>query len=190
MSRLLGARGAEVAARPGSWLLGMPASIVQADPWLVLAVARQQRGDGRIVEAIATFERVERSALTAAPAVVAQRERLLLASLVDRSSRPSLPWVGVLREAVAGDPVAAAGSLAPRSAHDLLAVGIARLVAGDVRAAVDAPRPGARPGRGVADRRPRRGDRPARRRAPRRDARTPRRRTTSSARRPPSTCRS
>ena len=137
VSRLLGARGAEVAARPGSWLLGMPASIVQADPWLVLAVARQQRGDGRIVDAIATFERVERSALTAAPAVVAQRERLLLASLVDRSSRPSLPWVGVLREAVAGDPVAAAASLAPRSAHDLLAVGVARLVAGDVRAAID-----------------------------------------------------
>ena len=116
----------------------MPASIVQTDPWLLLAVARQQRGDGRIVDAIATFERVERSALTAAPTVVAQRERLLLASLVDRSSRPSLPWVGVLREAVAGDPVAAAGSLSPRTAHDLMAVGVARLVAGDVRAAIDA----------------------------------------------------
>ncbi len=137
VSRLLGARGAEVAARPGSWLLGMPASIVQSDPWLVLAVARQQRGDGRIREAIATFERVERSALTAAPAVVAQRERLLLASLVDRSSRPSLAWVAALREAAVGDPVSAAASLTPRVAHDLLAIGIARLVAADVRAAAE-----------------------------------------------------
>jgi DNA-binding SARP family transcriptional activator len=137
VSRLLGARGAEVAARPGSWLLSMPATIVQSDPWLVLAVARQQRGDGRIAEAIATFERVERSALTAGPAVVAQRERLLLASLVDRSSRPSLAWVATLREAVVGDPVAAANGLAPRTAHDLLAVGVALLVAAEVRNASD-----------------------------------------------------
>ena len=190
VSRLLGARGAEVAARPGSWLLGMPASIVQADPWLVLAVARQQRGDGRIVDAIATFERVERSALTAAPAVVAQRERLLLASLVDRSSRPSLPWVGVLREAVAGDPVAAAASLA--------AAQRARPPRGRRRpprrrrrpCRHRQPRSSTRSGRGVADRCPGRGDRPARRRAPRRQRHDRRRRTTSNGKRRPRTCRS
>ena len=190
VSRLLGARGAEVAARPGSWLLGMPASIVQADPWLVLAVARQQRGDGRIVDAIATFERVERSALTAAPAVVAQRERLLLASLVDRSSRPSLPWVGVLREAVVGDPVAAAASLvparSPRSPRGRRRPPPRRRRPCRHRQ----PRASARSGRGVADRGPGRSDRPARRRAPRRHRRDRRRRMTSNGKRRPRTCRS
>ena len=140
VGRLLGDRGAEVAARPGSWLLSLPSSLVQTDPWLLLAVARQQRADGRVAEAIATFHAVERNALTSQPVLTARRERLLLASLVDRSSRPSLGWVAALRDAAAGDPVAAVGSLGNRSAHDLLALGVARLLAADVAGASEALR--------------------------------------------------
>ena len=101
--RLLGSRGAEVAARPGAWLGGLPATFLDTDPWLLLAIARQQRSDGRLSDAIATYQRVERAALSSVPMMIARRERLLLASLLDRSSPPSLAWVGALRDAAFGD---------------------------------------------------------------------------------------
>lgn len=134
-SRLLGARGAEVADRPGSWLVGLPSAMVQADPWLLLAVARQQRADGRLADAIATFQRVEAGALTSLPVTVARRERLVLTSLLERSSVPSLAWVAALRDAVVQDPTAAAAGLSNRSAHELLASGVSQLLAGEVHAA-------------------------------------------------------
>ena len=132
-SRLLGARGAEVAGRPGRWLVGLPTAMVQADPWLLLAIARQQRADGRLADAIAAYQRVERGALTSLPVTVARRERLLLTSLLDRSSFPSLPWVAALRDAVVNDPVTALTTVSNRSAHELLAAGVCRLLAGEVR---------------------------------------------------------
>lgn len=136
VARLLGARGAEVAAQPGTWLLGVPSPLLEADPWLMLAVARQQRADGRVADALATFDRVAASSLSAAPAQLARRERLLLASFLDRSSRPTVAWVAALRDAVHGDHATAA-ALAAVTANDLLAIGLSRLLAGDVRGAAE-----------------------------------------------------
>ncbi len=133
--RLLGSRGAEVADRPGPWLVALPSSMVETDPWLLLAIARQQRANGRITDAIDSYQRVERSALTTSPVTAARRERLVLASLLDRSSPPSLAWVAALRDAVVSDPVAAIVGLGDGSARDLLARGLAELLAGDIRRA-------------------------------------------------------
>jgi DNA-binding SARP family transcriptional activator len=131
--RLLGSRGAEVADRPGTWLSGLPQTFLDTDPWLLLAVARQQRSDGRLGDAIATYQRVERSALSSLPVTIARRERLLLASLLDRSSPPSLAWVRCLRDAAFGDLAAAAAD--GHTPPDRLAAGIVRLLGGEVRAA-------------------------------------------------------
>jgi DNA-binding SARP family transcriptional activator len=134
-SRLLGSRGAEVAEHPGRWLGSLPPALVQSDPWLLLALARQQRADGRLHEAIATFQRVERSALSSLPVTVARRERLLLTSLLDRASFPSLAWVAALRDAVVNDPVIATSALTDRTAPEMLASGVCQLLAGEVAAA-------------------------------------------------------
>jgi DNA-binding SARP family transcriptional activator len=131
-SRLLGARGAEVAEQPGRWVAGLPPALVQSDPWLLLAIARQQRADGRVHDAIASFQRVERSALTSLPVTIARRERLLLASLLDRGSFPSLAWVAALRDAVVGDPITAMTTLTDHTAHEVLACGLCQLLAGEV----------------------------------------------------------
>jgi DNA-binding SARP family transcriptional activator len=131
--RLLGSRGAEVADRAGGWLGGLPRTFLDTEPWLLLAAARLQRSDGRLAEAIATYQRVERASLTSVPVTIARRERLLLASLLDRSSPPSLAWVGALRDAAFGDLSAVV--LEGRTAHDDLAMGVVRLVTGDVTAA-------------------------------------------------------
>jgi DNA-binding SARP family transcriptional activator len=131
-SRLLGARGAEVANRPGRWLGTLPRAMVQEDPWLLLGIARRERADGRLNDAIATYQRVERRALTSLPVTVARRERLLLASLLDRASFPSLPWVAALRDAVVSDPISAIAPLGQGSPHELLAAGVSQLLAGEV----------------------------------------------------------
>ncbi len=134
-SRLLGSRGAEVADKPGSWLASVPPTLIASDPWLLLAVARNQRADGRVADAIATYQRVERSALSAVPVTIARRERLLLASLLDRSSPPSLGWVGVVRDAVRGGPLADIELLSARSTYELLAAGVAGLLKGEISTA-------------------------------------------------------
>jgi DNA-binding SARP family transcriptional activator len=105
----------------------------------MLAVARQQRADGRVAEALATYERVELTSLSAAPAQIARRERLLLAAFADRSSWPTLAWVAALRDAVHGDHTTAA-ALSPVTANDLLAIGLSRLLAGDARGATESLR--------------------------------------------------
>jgi DNA-binding SARP family transcriptional activator len=135
-SRLLGARGAEVADRPGGWLASLPRKLVYGDPWLLLAEARRQRGDGRLEDAINSYARVEAISLTAVPGTVARRERLLLTTLVDRSSFPSLAWVAVLREVAFGDPMAALARIRATTAPDALAGGVVQLIAGDVAAAM------------------------------------------------------
>jgi DNA-binding SARP family transcriptional activator len=134
-SRLLGSRGAEVADKPGSWLAGVPPTLIASDPWLLLAVARNQRADGRVADAVATYQRVERSALSAVPVTIARRERLLLASLLDRSSPPPSGWVGIVRDAVRGGPLADTDLLGTRSTYELLAVGLASLLRGEIAAA-------------------------------------------------------
>jgi DNA-binding SARP family transcriptional activator len=136
-SRLLGSRGAEVADQPGPWLSTLPPKMVHSDPWLLLAEARRQRADGRLEEAIASYGRVEALALSSLPVAVARRERLLLTALVDRSSYPSLPWVGALREALVGDPIAALRRVGATAGPDVLAGGLIQLIAGDVSGARD-----------------------------------------------------
>ena len=93
VGRLLGDRGAEVAARPGSWLLSLPSSLVQTDPWLLLAVARQQRADGRVADAIATFHAVERNALTSQP-VLDGATRAAAAGVARRPLQPAVARLG------------------------------------------------------------------------------------------------
>ena len=132
VSQLLGSRGAEVADKPGTWLATLPSTLVESDPWLLLAVARHQRASGQISDAITTYRRVERIALSAVPVSIARRERLLLASLLDRSSPPSLPWVAALRDAVCGGPLGEADVLAGRTTHELLTKGLVALLRAEV----------------------------------------------------------
>ncbi|MET0145818.1 MAG: AAA family ATPase [Ilumatobacteraceae bacterium] len=146
-SRLVGAHGAEVADLPGRWLSGLPQEMVRNDPWLLLADARRHRADGRLAAAIDRYHEVEAVALTAVAVTIARRERLLLTSLIDRSSFPSLGWVAVIREAVVGDPLLAAAQATTQTAADVLAGGVAHLLAGDV----DSARPALRRARDRAD---------------------------------------
>ena len=56
---LVGRDGEAVADRSSAWIDALPASMLVHDPWLLLAVARRLRAEGRFAEAIERYQRAE-----------------------------------------------------------------------------------------------------------------------------------
>jgi DNA-binding SARP family transcriptional activator len=117
-------------AQPGgSWSPVFESRLAAEDPWLLLAEARRHRGEGRLREAVATYQRVEEVTLTSGADHVARHERLVLASLVAPSGGGPVRWVVDLRDGLrCAEPLLTVTAGDDAGAH--LAAGVRALVAG------------------------------------------------------------
>ena len=121
-----------------AWLDLLPTSLVDDDPWLLLARARQERAAGRLDRAIDAYGEAEKSFGRAAAAELCRRERLALAAWVEPALVPSSDeWLGLLRAATIRDPVAARRRAARIEGPGArLAGGLAALLAGQLEDAL------------------------------------------------------
>src|SRR5262245_5433768 len=134
VARLLGKSGEELVDGRVAWIDLLPTSLVDDDPWLLLARARHERAAGRLERAITAYGEAERSFGRAAAAELCRRERLALAAWVEPAFVPSSDeWLGLLRAATIRDPVAARRRSARIEGPGArLAGGLAALLAGQL----------------------------------------------------------
>ncbi|PZS30062.1 MAG: hypothetical protein DLM59_11765 [Pseudonocardiales bacterium] len=132
-ARLLGDRGERLGADPGGWLEMLPAELAEHDPWLVLARARRDAADGRLLAAISAYRQAETTFGSSPPAEACRRERHAAAIWADPSPVPTTHWSGPLRAAVRREPLAAlsADDQPPTAAGQLVAA-LARLLYGQL----------------------------------------------------------
>lgn len=147
VDRLLERHGARLVDGQGAWIDTLPAALLVQDPWLTLATARRHRAEGRWSHAIAAYSSAETLFGAGDSGAACRRERVALAAWLDPHPAPSADWTGWLRAAVARDPLARrgppgtnvaggtrpAGIGAGAGVGDILAGGLAALVAGRVR---------------------------------------------------------
>ncbi len=152
-TKLLGGRGDELIDRPGSWLEGLPPTLLDHDPWLLLASGRREVVTGRWDTAIDAYRRAEAASGPGEPGESSRRERQALEGWFAPAVPAPSDWTGILRLAVVHDPVAVVRREAPRlsGAAGALAEGLALLLDGDVIGAAVllddvAVRPDASPG--------------------------------------------
>lgn len=120
------------------WLDTMPPSIVEHDPWLLLARARAATLAGRLRDAVASYQAAERLFGDTPPAERCQRERLDLQCWLDPLAQPAGGWPGLLRSGLRREPRAVAALLAELDEPGaLVAGGLLALVATDLTAAVE-----------------------------------------------------
>ncbi len=153
VDRLLEGHGARIVDGHGSWIDSLPAALLVQDPWLTLATARRHRAEGRWSHALDAYGSAEALFGAGDSGAACRRERVALAAWLDPHPAPSTEWTGWLRAAVARDPLARRGPAAASAmagggtagsggavhapaepgAGEMLAVGLATLVAGRVR---------------------------------------------------------
>jgi len=131
VDRLLDRHGERLAAGEGAWMDTLPPSLLVQDPWLILATARRHRAEGRWAQALQAYGQAEGLFVSGEPGATCRRERLAVAAWLDPLPAPAADWSGVLRSAVARDP------LLRRPAADdepggLVATGLAALLGGRV----------------------------------------------------------
>ena len=147
VDRLVAAHGERLVAGDAAWIDLLPPAMLVQDPWLILATARRHRSEGRWALAVDAYSRAEALFPAGEGAETCRRERLVLAAWLDPLPPPGSDWSGLLRAAVARDPLGRRGGAAsvvvPRqgrdapSAGDFLGSGFAALAAGRVREARD-----------------------------------------------------
>jgi DNA-binding SARP family transcriptional activator len=134
--RLLGLRGEGLVANPGWWVDLVPASLIEDDPWVRLAVARRHRASGRWHSAVEAYRRAEAVFTGAGAERMCQRERIAVACWAGASPVPGAGWSATLRSATQRDPLAVCEHATAASSHqDLLVAALAALLAGDARTA-------------------------------------------------------
>jgi DNA-binding SARP family transcriptional activator/tetratricopeptide (TPR) repeat protein len=131
VDRLLDRHGERLAAGGGAWMDTLPPSLLVQDPWLILATARRHRAEGRWAQALQAYARAEVLFGSGEPGATCRRERLAVAAWLDPLPAPAADWSGVLRSAVAREP------LLRRPAGDdepggLVAAGLGALIGGRV----------------------------------------------------------
>jgi len=133
VDRLLRYQGGELLDGPGTWIDMLPPALLRQDPWLMLGSARRHRAEGRWREAIDAYHRAERVFGSSEAGLICASERKTLAAWLEPSLIPGNDWMGVLRRAVAHDPLAAKqlASQLPEPTGSL-AAGVAALLAGQV----------------------------------------------------------
>ena len=132
VQRLLGRDGHRIVAGRLLWLDELPPAIVKSDPWLLLAVARQQRAAGQFAAAVETYRRAELLVGGSVSANVCRRERVALAQWIEPSAPSSEGALGLLRSATVRDPRLVRQQAARLGTPEGLTVsGLAALLAGD-----------------------------------------------------------
>ena len=147
VDRLLERHGPRLVDGHGAWIDALPPALLVQDPWLTLATARRHRAEGRWAQALVAYANAETLFGAGDSGNACRRERVALAAWLDPHPAPSTDWTGVLRAAVARDPLARRGQPGARPASagaadpapsgagvgEMLASGLAALVAGRVR---------------------------------------------------------
>ena len=136
VDRLLRHQGGELLEGPDTWIDALPPALLRQDPWLMLGSARRHRAEGRWREAIDAYNRAEKAFGSTEAGIICQTERKALAGWLEPTPMPGTDWAGVLRRAVAHDPLGAkqmAGQLP--EATGKLTSGIVSLLAGQMEAA-------------------------------------------------------
>ncbi|HET7487974.1 MAG TPA: BTAD domain-containing putative transcriptional regulator [Acidimicrobiales bacterium] len=127
--RLLGLRGEQLVAGPGAWIEALSPSLLEHDPWLLLATARRYAALGSWEAAVEAYQRAAGGFGPGAPQETCRRERHVLASWFDPHGVPSADWTGVLRRASRRDPLREAATPAAGVAGQL-AAGLCLLLGG------------------------------------------------------------
>ena len=133
VDRLLHHQGGELLEGPDTWIDALPPALLRQDPWLMLGSARRHRAEGRWREAIDAYHRAERVFGSSEAGLLCASERKSLAGWLEPAPMPGNDWAGLLRKAVAHDPLAAkqlAGQL-PEATGKLTA-GVVCLLAGQL----------------------------------------------------------
>lgn len=137
VARLLGHEGERIARGPGNWLDALPPSIREHDPWVLLATARRHRELGHWNDALRSYRQAQLAFGQLAGAETCRRERLALTAWTGPSLDRPQGWLGLVRAAVARDPlVAATAAAALPGPHGSVAAGVALLLAGHARDAL------------------------------------------------------
>ena len=131
LSRLLGRNGERFAGGASIWLDTLPTGVLRDDPWLLLAVARQQRAAGRLAAAEASYREAEARFSGAAEADVCRRERLAVSIWTDPGEPVHDDAGSTLRRATVRDPDAQRRLLSRLDGTDgRVGEGLAALLAG------------------------------------------------------------
>lgn len=138
-TKLLGGRGEQVIDRPGAWLEAIPPTILDHDPWLLLASARRSVAEGAWAAALDAYRRAEAASGTGEPGESSRVERLALEAWFAPAVAAPADWSALLRLALVRDPVAVFRREQDRFGSEpavALARGLAQLLDGDVRDAL------------------------------------------------------
>ena len=139
--RVLGGSGEELVGEralghQAGWLDALPTSLLDHDPWLLLATARRSVADGRTGEAVDCYHRAEAGFGPGVAGDVCRRERLALGVWLEPVLVAPSDWTGSLRAATQRNPLGATrGSAGSTTATDQLVVGLGSLLAGALREA-------------------------------------------------------
>ena len=133
VDRLLHHQGGELLHGPDTWIDALPPALLRQDPWLMLGSARRHRAEGRWREAIDAYQRAERVFGTSDAGLICATERKALAGWLEPTPMPGNDWAGLLRKAVAHDPLALKPAAAQLpEATGTLTLGIVCLLAGQL----------------------------------------------------------
>src|SRR5207253_498766 len=133
VDRMLHHQGGELLEGPDTWIDALPPALLRQDPWLMLGSARRHRAEGRWREAIEAYLRAERVFGSSDAGLICALERKALAGWLEPAPMPGTDWAGLLRKAVAHDPLAAKqqASQLPE-ATGKLTIGVICLLAGQL----------------------------------------------------------
>ncbi|HEV3096278.1 MAG TPA: BTAD domain-containing putative transcriptional regulator [Candidatus Dormibacteraeota bacterium] len=133
VDRLLHHQGGELLEGPDTWIDALPPALLRQDPWLMLGSARRHRAEGRWREAIDAYHRAELVFGSSDAGLICASERKTLAGWMEPAPMPGNDWAGLIRKAVAHDPLGAkqlAGQLP--EATGKLTMGLICLLAGQL----------------------------------------------------------
>lgn len=135
--RLLGDRGEQVIDRPGAWLESLPPTLLEQDPWLLLASARRAVAEGCWEAALDIYRRAEAASSPGGSGETSRRERLALEGWLAPAVSSPGDWTGILRLALVRDPIGVVTREAARldGATGEITSGLALLLSGQVVAA-------------------------------------------------------
>ncbi len=135
VDRLLGRNGEELAHGAARWVDSLPPSLLDHDPWLLLATARRHRAEGRWEAAVSAFQQAELAFGPSEAAATCHRERQALGAWLNLNPAPPGDPLGALRLLVQRDPLRFRDLWARGTAVGALVAGFASLAAGEVREA-------------------------------------------------------
>jgi DNA-binding SARP family transcriptional activator len=136
VDRLLRHQGGELLAGPDTWIDALPPALLRQDPWLMLGSARRHRAEGRWREAIDAYHHAERVFGSTEAGLLCASERKALAGWLEPAPMAGNDWAGLLRKAVAHDPLAAKQLAAQLpEATGRLTIGLVCLLAGQLEQA-------------------------------------------------------